>query len=179
MDPAAMSESFLGQLHAWHEFYLLVGTSAAALTGLLFVVISIGPEIVATRSSGGVRAFVTPTIVHFAAVLVVSALMLMPHVLPAIVAGLLLLGGLGALAYLLSTGAHKQWRIGKLDREDWICYIGLPLLSYLLVIAAAAAIWLRSAHGTVVLAAAMILLLVIGIRNAWDLVIWMARQRKP
>ena len=174
-----MIGSWLEQLHAWHEFYLLVGTSAAALTGLLFVVVSIGPEIIANRPSSGVRAFVTPTMVYFATVLVVSAFMLMPHVRPAIVASLLLLGGLGGLGYLLWTGGYKQWRVSKLDREDGVWYVGLPVLSYLLVSAAAVAIWMGSAHGTVVLAVAMILLLVIGIRNAWDLVIWMARQRKP
>jgi hypothetical protein len=56
----AMS-AWLQQIHAWHEFYLLVGTSVAALTGLMFVVVSIGPEIIAGRASDAVRAFVTPS----------------------------------------------------------------------------------------------------------------------
>ena len=46
-------------IEGWHEFYLLVGTSAAALTGLMFVVISISPETIAERPKAGVRAFVT------------------------------------------------------------------------------------------------------------------------
>src|SRR5882672_11368660 len=35
------------QLEAWHDFYLVVGTGAAALTGLLFVIVSLGPHVVA------------------------------------------------------------------------------------------------------------------------------------
>ena len=73
-----MAETWLQQLHQWHEFYVLVGTAAAALTGLMFVVVSIGPQVIATRGSSGVRAFVTPVMVHFTSVLAVSALMLVP-----------------------------------------------------------------------------------------------------
>ena len=86
--------AWLQQIHAWHEFYVLVGTSVAALTGLMFVVVSIGPEVIIGRAAGGVRAFVTPTVVYFTTVLVVSAVMIMPHVGPVVLGVLVAYGPL-------------------------------------------------------------------------------------
>ena len=67
-------------LQHWHEFYFLLGTSAAALTGLMAVVVSINPETIAQRPKSGVRAFVTPTMVFFTTAFVVSGLLLAPEV---------------------------------------------------------------------------------------------------
>jgi len=171
VDPAAMIEG-------WHEFYLLVGTSAAALTGLMFVVISISPETIAERPKAGVRAFVTPTMVFFATALAISAFMLVPHIAPAALALLLALTGVGGLAYLVWVRGHHFWREGKLDAEDWVFYIGLPFLGYALLVAAAIAIWRGGALGTPMLAFVTLLLLVVAIHNAWDLVIWLAQKRR-
>jgi hypothetical protein len=171
MDAVAMMEG-------WHEFYLLVGTSAAALTGLMFVVISISPETIAERPKSGARAFVTPTMVFFTTALAVSALLLVPHIAPAPLALVLALTGVGGLAYLLWVRGHRYWREQKLDAEDWVFFIGLPFLSYVLFLAAAIAIWRDSALGAPMLAFVTLLLLVIGIHNAWDLVIWLAQKKR-
>ena len=93
-------------IEGWHEFYLLVGTSAAALTGLMFVVISISPETIAERPAAGVRAFVTPTMVFFTTALAISALMLVPHLAPAALAVLLALASVAGIAYLLWVRGH-------------------------------------------------------------------------
>jgi hypothetical protein len=162
----------------WHEFYLLIGTSGAALTGLMAVVVSISPDTIASRPHDAVRAFLTPTMVFFTTTVAVSALMLVPHIARAPLALLLALIGVACLGYLLWVGGHRQWRKQKLDAEDWIFFIGLPFLSYLLLFVAAIAIWLGSAFGPMLLAFATVLLLVNGIHNAWDLVIWLSQQRK-
>src|SRR3989442_7284966 len=61
---------------AWENFYVIIGSSAAALTGLQFVVVVLGAE---ARSIGPeVRAFGTPTVVHFCAVLLMSAILSVP-----------------------------------------------------------------------------------------------------
>jgi hypothetical protein len=171
MDAVAMMEG-------WHEFYVLVGTSAAALTGLMAVVVSISPETIAERPKSGVRAFVTPTMVFFTTALAVSAYMLVPHIAPAALAVLLALTSVAGLAYLLWVRGQYHWRAQNLDAEDWIFFIGLPFLSYVLLLAAAIAIWRGSALGAPTLAFATLLLLVVGIHNAWDLVIWLSQQRR-
>src|SRR5256886_3696562 len=61
---------------AWESFYVIIGSSAAALTGLQFVVVVLGAE---ARSIGPeVGAFGTPTVVHFCAVLLMSAILSVP-----------------------------------------------------------------------------------------------------
>ncbi len=165
-------------LRAWHDFYLLVGSAAAALTGLMFVVVSISPDTIGSRPPEGIRAFVTPTIVFYATVLVVAALMMAPHAAPRLVSTLLGLGGVAGIGYMIWVDGHGQWRKAKLGVDDWFWYIGLPALGYLVLLAGAVALWLRAETGTRLVATAMVLLLVVGIRNGWDLAIWMAQHRR-
>jgi hypothetical protein len=66
-------ENLPKHLEGWHDFYVVVGTGAAALTGLLFVIVSLGPHVVARQTLKGVRAFISPVAAHFVYVLVVSA----------------------------------------------------------------------------------------------------------
>src|SRR4029434_5554910 len=66
------------QLTEWESFYVIVGSSAAALTGLMFVVITLIADLEAQRSSGTLAAFGTPTVVHFCAALIVSATLSAP-----------------------------------------------------------------------------------------------------
>jgi hypothetical protein len=148
---------------------------AAALTGLMFVVVSIGPQTISTRTATATRAFVTPTIVFFTTVLVGAALMTMPAMSQGMLSALAL-GGLAGVLYMAWIRAHRQWRENKLDREDWIGFVGLPILGYVVLLAASVALWLGHAFGLEIVPVAMILFLVIGIHNAWDLVIWMAQQ---
>ena len=63
---------------AWESFYVIVGSSAAALTGLQFVVIVLGAESNVGSSDSVTRAFGTPTIVHFCAVLLLAAVLSAP-----------------------------------------------------------------------------------------------------
>ena len=105
-----MHEAWTHQLETWHEFYLLIGTAGMTLTGLLFVVVSLGPRVVANHQATGVRAFISPNAVYFATTLVVSAVFLIPD-LPTIAVGAFLFLGAGAsLGYLAYTKVHRQWR---------------------------------------------------------------------
>ena len=173
-----MTDLWLHQLDAWHNFYLLLGPAAATLTGLMFVVVSLGPQLIAAHTATGVRAFVTPPVVYFTTVLVVAALMTIPAVPAPLLGALLGLGSLGGMCYMGRTGAHTQWRHNQLDRLDWLWYVGLPIVSYVLVLGGAVGIGLRHPLGLISVAGAVLLLLVIGIRNAWDLVLWVAQQRR-
>ncbi|HZR81540.1 MAG TPA: hypothetical protein VFD92_10630 [Candidatus Binatia bacterium] len=171
-----MPEEWPQQIHAWHDFYAITGTAAATLTGLMFVVVSLGPRTIARSSGTGVRAFVTPTVVHFATVLFVAALMAIPATTPVLAESALLVGGVALLAYLNWTRVHRQWRESNLDRDDWLWYVGLPGLSYLLLVAGALGIWERSELGLASVAAAVLTLVATGIRNSWDLVIFMSQR---
>ncbi len=57
--------------------------------------------------------------------------------------------------------------------------MGLPLVSDLLLLGAAVGLGLRHPLGLASGAGAVLLLLVIGMRNAWDVVLVVAQQRRP
>src|SRR5438093_7090079 len=75
-----MHDAGVSLLAAWESFYVIVGSSSAGLTGLMFVVVTLIPE---AQSRGtvpvlGVSVFSTPTIVHFCSALLVSAILSSP-----------------------------------------------------------------------------------------------------
>ena len=165
-------------LETWHEFYLLIGTAGLTLTGLLFVIVSFGARTVADQAETGVPAFISPNAVFFTAVLVVSAVFLVPEIPRAAVGWFLCLGSFASLAYLVSTRAHRRWSENNLGRLDWIWYIALPVLSYLLLLASGVGL-LRQVESSMDGAAfSVVLLLVVGIRNAWDLALWLAARER-
>ena len=171
-----MADSWLQRLDAWHDFYVICGSAAAGLTGLMFVVVSLGPKTIAAGATTGVRAFVTPTVVYFTSALVVSAVMTMPAMNPSVLGAFVAVGSIGALGYMLRIRGHRRWRESQLDRLDWVWYVGLPTLVYLTLLGTAVAIATRAPFALDILGGAIVLLLVIGIRNAWDLVLWMSQR---
>jgi hypothetical protein len=173
-----MAESWVEQLEAWHDFYVIVGGGAAALTGVMFIVASLRTREMAVRRKEGERAYVTPTVFFFASVLVMAALMTIPTISRTLLGALLAFGALGSLVYLVVVGGKAHWRKNRLDAEDRIFYIGLPYVSYLLLLATGLALWSGQPHGLEFAGGASLLLLMVGVHNAWDLVLWMTEQRK-
>jgi hypothetical protein len=88
-------------LAEWGNFYVLVGSSAGALIGLQFVVMTLVADKQSAPSEALGGALATPTIVHFGAVLLLSALVSAPWhgIAPATV--LWALVGLGGLTYVV------------------------------------------------------------------------------
>src|SRR5258705_4008960 len=123
------------QLEAWHDFYIVVGTAGAALTGLLFVMVSLGPKVIANNTQTGVRAFVSPIAVHFTVALTASCLMLIPGLPLSLLGSLIAAGGVGGAIYTVWTRAHKRWRESKLPVLDAIWFVTLPFFSFLLTLA--------------------------------------------
>jgi hypothetical protein len=173
-----MHEAWTHELETWHEFYLLIGTAGVTLTGLLFVVVSLGPRVIAQREGDSVRAFLSPNAVYFTTTLVVSAMLMVPSLPEKVIGALLCAGAVGSLVYLVYTRAHAQWRRHKLPFLDWIWFIGLPFAVYGLFLLSGIGVLLDatlSLHG---IAVAQVLLLVVGIRNAWDMVIWISQEER-
>src|SRR5215469_7578588 len=90
-----MGPSLAELLHDWHDFYVLVGTASATLVGLMFVAVSIGTTIFDESHGAAMTAFITPTVMHFAAVLFACLVALMPNHTWYTLGGLI---GAGALA---------------------------------------------------------------------------------
>ncbi len=168
----------MSPLTAWENFYVIVGSSAGALTGLLFVAVTLVAQLQMRGNSRGIDAYNTPTVVQFGAVLLVSAMLSAPwpSLLP--VALLLGLGGLAGVLYTLIV-VRRQRRLDIYEPvpEDWLWYAALPLVAYAALLAAALLLPGNPVPALFVIGAVMALLLFIGIRNAWDIVTWVAVGR--
>ncbi|HZR33419.1 MAG TPA: hypothetical protein VFA76_16355 [Terriglobales bacterium] len=171
-------EAAVSPLSQWESFYVIVGSSAGALTGLQFVVIALVADMEAATSMLEIRAFGSPTVVHFCASLLISAIMSAPwHTLSSAGYGLGACGAIG-LAYAISVVRHARRQTGyHPDKEDWAWYIMLPLLGYAALLASAALLHRHPTPSLFAVAGTALLLLLIGIHNAWDTVTYMAVER--
>jgi hypothetical protein len=148
-------------LEHWNEFYLLIGTAAAALVALLFVAASIGAGLL-TRHPGGPTRTSAVALIPSHSRLSLGALI-----------GLNAAAGTVYAAFVL----RRLFIDDIADVADRICYGILPLLAYLAGLAAAYLIFSGSVHAPEFLAATVVLLLIVNIRNAWDLMLSLARRR--
>jgi hypothetical protein len=160
----------------WGEFYLLAGSAAAVLIGLIFVVVTLMSDRPRSSVLSGSRLYMGPVVLQVSFVLVLSATALIPGVSPAwfaivsgatavwgLVRGLISIQGIRAL-----TGPDKpHW-------TDMWFYGVIPTMLYLLLAVAAFAVWLELSWAAEGIAAVVTAGLLLCIRNEWDLVTWLA-----
>lgn len=166
------------QLDGWANFYVIVGSSAGALIGLQFVVIALVSSTRGSAVSGAMRAFATPTIVYFATVLLTAGLLSIPRHTETSASIVLLAIGAAGLGYVVWVATHIR-RQGQYspDRADWAWFVFLPAAAYAGFFAAGAMIGGSPAPSLDVAGAAAMLLLLIGVHNAWDGAVWMVARR--
>ena len=170
-----MSAPLLPVLEHWRDFYVLLGTAAAALVALLFVAASVGAGILSGQNTAGTGMYMSPVVVHFTAVLFVCAVGLVPsHTWGSF--GLIV--GAGAVAAFIYADVISLWVLKdrSTDAIDTLAYGVAPALGYLAAVVAAALFLFGSHRAPDVLGGALIWLLIVNIRNAWDLVLFIVRR---
>jgi hypothetical protein len=178
------SGAHMPDLAAWDSFYVIVGSSAGALIGLQFVVMTLMADSPTAAAPQAGAAFGSPTVVHFGMALLVAA---MVRVLwPTHHAFTLVLGVMGALgmAYMAIVVRRMLTQNDyRPDLEDWLFHLLIPFTAYALLFAASLSMpagWALFGVG-----AAALLLLYDGIHNSWDsvayhvFVIRRNKQQKP
>ena len=165
----------MAEFEHWDSFYVIVGAAAGALIGLQFVVMTL----IADRPSKGVTetnpAFATPTLVHFSACLLVSALMRVPWQSVATAARAWgSVGLLGQIYMVIVVRRMLHQSAYKPDAEDWAFHCVVPIATYLLL--ALSAFWAESHESDALLAVAAVCLslLFVGIHNSWDSVVFVS-----
>lgn len=135
-----MPGSELPLLSQWQNFYMLIGTAAATLTGLMFVATSLvaGIETHVPTANAAVSAFNTPTVVHFGIVLLLAGILSAPWQTFSDLSLLLGLVGLGMVLYSIIV-LRRMRRVPHYQStlEDWSWYLALPLIANILLIVAA------------------------------------------
>jgi len=158
-------------LTLWENFYVIVGSSAGALTGLQFVVIALVSESDRKGGEPEISAFGTPNIVHFSSVLLVSAILSAPW--PNLSSTATIVGVCGAFGVVYTSIVIRRARRTTVYQpvlEDWIWHACLPMVSYLVILISAAILPRYQTVSLFGIGSAALLLLFIGIHNAWDTV---------
>lgn len=167
----------------WDNYFLLVGTASGGLIGLFFVVVTLTSGIDRARALRASGIYMTPNVVHFAVILVASAMVLAARIsarVDALVLAGAALAGLGnavrtcrgIAAFAREPGAPPHW-------SDMPLYGYAPGVIYVLLLGVAAAIGLGAGFAPYALAALLMILMLLAIRNAWDLITWIAAGGPP
>jgi hypothetical protein len=165
-------------VHGWDNFYVIVGSASAALTGLQFVVFTLVGQMEHVGTTNDVDAFGTPTVVHFAVALLVSAIACAPWPVVRAEAIALAVCGIGGVVYVGVVARRARTARYRPVAEDWIWHVALPFVAYASLAAAPAVVVEESAPSAMfVVGGAALLLVFVGIHNAWDTVTYMVTRR--
>jgi hypothetical protein len=160
----------------WDNFYLMLGSAAGALIGLMFVVATLTANRDRDAALRGARIYLTPIVFHFGVVLLISALTAVPDLAPVAFGGGLATVSLAGLAYggfvLLQIGRGE---IGESPHwSDLWCYGVAPCVAYAGLLVDVGGVLAGAPWATLAIAGVLTGLLLIAIRNAWDLVTFLA-----
>jgi hypothetical protein len=159
----------------WQNFYLLMGPSAAALIGWLFVVATLTQNSTNhAQTAHGMRVYSTPIVFHLSAIVLAAALALMPHTPVAVIAGAVSATAGAGLVYCVYVG--REMRTGKIVGHwaDFWSYAVAVAIAYAVQLAAGIGLMQGWPAATWMLAGSFLAQLMIAIYNAWDLVTWIA-----
>jgi hypothetical protein len=168
----------------WGYFYSMIGQAAATLIGLMFVIVTLGSalggDLRAKASEDAVPLFVTPTLVHFGAILFIALMALVPAGSGVAVLVCLTACGLAGLAYVVVIGVgiftSRQSLMERSDVSARAAYVPVPAAAYLLIVVTCVLTLTGRPLSTLAVGAAVVILLAVGIRNAWGMALFVVRS---
>jgi hypothetical protein len=158
----------------WDGFYTLAGSTAGTLIGLIFVVITLGIEHAEKDDDLRARLFVTPVLVHFTGLLVIAMAMVPPLSAASRAIALGAIGSAG-LAYVMNVWLLSR-RTVRFEGQRIIWHVAVPLVSYVLITASAAAWALEAPFANALCALGVTILLVTALRNSWMVTLAIAKR---
>lgn len=167
-------------LAGWANFYVITGSAAAAITGLMFIVITLIAQSRGRSSAQQVAAFGTPTVVHLGASFLVATILTAPW--PELAGAAIALGVTGVLGALYTGLAALRMRGNREYRpvlEDWIWHVLFPLLAYGALVSTGVLLGRTARSALFGAGAATVLLILVGIHNAWDTVTYIIVEGTP
>jgi hypothetical protein len=163
------------------DFYLLMSAAAATLLGLMFVVITLGAERVVQDDTAKIRMYLTPTVLYFATVLLLAALLTFPNHTRLTASLCICLVGVAGLVYSGSFLIGRRHKRNYYGLQDRIVYAMLPSAAYGLHVFGGVLFFQYPQRGLTLAAAGMLSLLALAVRNSWAIAVdvlsplWAAR----
>jgi hypothetical protein len=160
----------------WENYYLMVGSSAGALIGLMFVVVTLTAGRDRAEVEHGKHLYTSPIVWHLAVILTLSGTAAVPAMSARIFG--LMSGGLAVLG--LGWGVRSAVGIARRPgapdaaKFDMFWYGVAPAIVYAGLGIAVLGLLSAKPWGTVAVAASLMALLLVSIHAEWDLVTYLA-----
>lgn len=165
----------------WHDLFLMIGTSAGALVGLLFIVMSLHLDKIRKRADYNIRAIIDGArynTIHLLVVLVESAVILAPQPLSFVGAELIAVNLFGLQGPLGFTCKYFNKHITISHRGDFPAGLLLTIaIAYLVGIAGGIAALRLLNWSLYLVAASCVLKIVRAVLTAWMLMFGMLQTR--
>ncbi|MDX6385757.1 MAG: hypothetical protein QOK48_3330 [Blastocatellia bacterium] len=170
----------MSELTEWNSFYVIVGSSAGALIGLQFVVLTLIAERPPIRAADAGAAFSTPSVVHFGVVLFLAAILSAPwRGINAVALFWGLVGVSGVVYAFIVAQRLRRQTVYRPVFEDWLFHTLIPLAAYAMLGGSAYLARSQARLALFLVGAAILMLLFVGIHNAWDAVTYHLLKNAP
>ncbi len=162
--------------NGWQAFYQVTGEAAGALVALLFIVSTLSASSNRPASPAGARLYTTPTVFLLALVIAESALALVPEGEARSAAWVMTAAAAAGCVNMLTVAAQLH-RAERPHWSDFWCYGVAPVVVCLALALACGATATAVGHAPYAVALTLLALLMLAIRNAWDLVTFLAARQ--
>ncbi|HEY4070222.1 MAG TPA: hypothetical protein VGM04_01530 [Sphingomicrobium sp.] len=165
----------------WENFYLIVGPSAGALIGLMFVVVTLTAGRDRQQLETGKHLYTSPIVWHLGVVLLLSGAAVAPgisYLQFGIASGSLALLGI-AMGVRSAIGIARRRITGSDSLFDMWWYGIIPAIVYVGLAAAAVAVLSGASWSASAVGAGLMALLLVSIHAEWDLVTFLAPMAGP
>ena len=165
-------------LHDWQVFFQMSAECSATLIGLMFVVVTQSAMLFERRMMKMVHTFLSPILGYYIQALLVAALLCIPNRSAATLQmQILVLAVLRTALWIQNFFEfHRYHRLRELPRRMWFHHFLLPVIPLPFLLGAVATLPEHPGVGMDLLAAAVLLAIILGILEAWRLILLMAAQ---
>jgi hypothetical protein len=157
---------------AWHDLYLMVGTVAGGLTGLIFVAVSLHLE--AVLRDRWHRGTAGSSLLALMSVVVISGALLVPDQPRTVLGAEVTVLAMASPAYNLIALLH----LPASGRATAVAKLGVGILGGLLAVAAGISVMLGAGGGLWLLLPAAAVALTSSVLNAWRLMVDVAETER-
>lgn len=176
---AVARATFATTMESWHDFYLLTGTAAVTLAGLLFVALSLHLEQLVEESHEHLLALARAMVTAFVMVLIASLMMLAPGFSQRITGfALVAVGSIGGLVTLRMLGTVPHHDAGGFTAANMLRRKALAVLGYVLMVGTGAGIMLGNQDLLHWAVGAFCVLLANAAGTSFELLVHVARHKK-
>lgn len=170
---------FSQEIGGWANFYVLFGTAAVTLVGLLFVAISVNIDTIANPRHRDLRALALNTFVSFLFLLVIACIFLLPRSTPQRLAWFIIVANLSSMGRVLVQGlVAYRTEDRTVDTLRIVFRFILPGIFYAAVVPFAIAVSNGDDDGLLWLAFLALIQLGLAVASVWDLLLIVGRDKR-